>query len=670
MTTATRTTSRNQRAGQEHSARRMQEPALNNSRNASKQNQALNGLKAIAIFAVIFYHLDVAWLPSGHLGVIIFLVLSGYFYTRSLMKEIDSDGRVVFTDRIVKRISRLWPSVAILIITTAVLCMTFNHVLLTKMKPDMIPGLTFTLNIANVVRNTSYFDNFGATSPLLHLWYLGIDMQFCILWPYLLYMFAAEGGKDIDRTRHITFALACISALWMAYLYVPEQDPSRIYYSLDTRAFSPLIGACIALYPRKGLENTLSNMPWIAPASLAGLIIAMIFIPKAASFYYIGGMFAASILAALIIGSLNCKGPLTSVLGNPILAKIGQMSLSIYLWHYPIILLLNANSNTAGFMMKFLAIGLTLVAGTVNFYLIEQGSLFQTTTTRKGTQKLGGMYLACALAGVGVFGVSHLFANETLVPESAMQQSENAGDGAPIVSATELNEEKLAEARKVKVDLDKLPSGKICLMEDPYLVDKGVRSPFMIGDSVPTAVYDDFARYFPNGKLDAKISRRPDVMQELLNTYLAQGIVGDVVILQAFNNTSVSKKMLEEMIQACEDREVYLVNIKVPESIEGPINRTLSECASEHDNVHLIDWNSLVSNHLSDYLWGDETHLKPGGYEPYVNLIANSIADGFARKGGYILSEETARDYREKEDQVEALEKEMKALLTSSATSE
>ncbi len=643
---------------------RTRAPRFDTQKKVKKRNLSLNGLKALAIIAIILYHLDVPWLQSGHLGVVIFLVMTGYFFTRSLLKEIQESETVVFTERILKRIARMWPAVAILVIAVGVLCISFNHVLLTKMKPDILPGLTFTLNIANVVRDTSYFDNFGGTSPLLHLWYLGVDIQFCILWPYIMYMMVAEGKQDVARTHRVTFMFACISAAWMAYLYVPGEDPSRIYYSLDTRIFSPLIGACAALYPRKSVVSFNERMPWVGPASVVALFLAMIFIPKNADFFYWGGMFLASILTAFVILCLTCKNPLSDLFRNPVLANIGDMSLSLYLWHFPIILLLGANTNTSGILIKLLAIVLTGIVGYINYRVVEKGSLFSVDSMYSGEHRCKVALVVLFIASMGIYTWAQFIPNETLIPEDAMQQSENAST-EQMQSVGELNEDKLTQARKVKMNLSDLPSGKICLVEDQYLSDQGIKSPFMIGDSVPTAIHEEYAQYFPNGKLDAKVSRRPDAMQELLESYLKQGVVGDVVILQAFNNTTPPSSMLDEMVEACGDREVYLVNIKVPESIEGPINRLLIECAEKYDNVHVIDWNSLVANHMDEYLWADHTHLKPNGAEPYVNLLANSIAEGFAKKGGYVLNSEEGADYREKMEQIDNVQAQVNKLLAS-----
>ncbi len=629
-----------------------------------KRNSSFNGLKALAILAIIFYHLDVSWLQSGHLGVIIFLVMTGYFLTKSLLKKLQTTNQLIFSNEIIKRAYRFIPSVAIMIISVAVLCMVFNWVLLTKMKPDILPGLTFTLNIADIVRDVSYFDNFGGTSPLLHLWYLGIDMQFCILWMFVLYILVAERPEDMRKTRMITFALALASAAWMSYLYIPGEDPSRVYYGLDTRAFSPLIGACVALYPQKSIKAFNEKLPWAGPASLGILVAAMVFMPKSSDLYYRGGMFIASILTGILIASLSTQSKFSLMLKNGVLAKIGSMSLSLYLWHFPIILLLDANTNTSGIFIKLLAIILTFVAGFMNYRFVEMNDVFSAdklTSDAKKTKRLLGLLVAgCVL----VCAVSYLFPNESLVPEEAMQAATDTA-AQPVESAQTLDEERLKQAHTAKVDLNNLPSGNICLIEDEYLAESGVKSPFMIGDSVPVAVVDQYAQYFPNGKLDAKVSRRPDVMQELLNGYLAQGVVGDIVILEAFNNTAVSSKMLDEMVEACGDREVFLVTIKVPGSNETSINATLRACADKYENVHIIDWNSLVSSHVDEYLWGDKTHLKPNGADPYVNLIANTIAYKFAEKGGYVLGSEQAASYQDTLQQIKELEQQAQQILTS-----
>ena len=610
----------------------------------------LDGLRSWALMAVIFYHLDVAWLPSGHLGVVVFLVLSGYLYTKSLVKDLQH-GNLIFSKRVAKRFARLFPSVCVLILGVGLVCLISNHVLLTKMKPDMLPAAGFVLNIANIVRESSYFDNFGATSPLLHLWYLGLDMQFCLIWPCILYVMLQENKSPqrLQQARFITLGLALASAVWMAVLYDPQADPSRVYYGLDTRAFSLLLGSWLALVPVKKIRSFSPLLHMASPLCFIGLLVAAVVIPRDASLFYYGGFFVASLMCVIsIAGLLDPKNPLTQLCSKRPFVSLGLISFSVYLWHYPAIVYFNAQANTTAWWIKLLVVAGAVLMGALCYLVVEK---------RHWSAKSLGFGALLVLA---LWAGSQAVADESLVPADAFDTTEANVQTQQALSG---EADKLAQARVQKQDVANLPSGNICLLEDPYFVELGIHSPVLIGDSVPTALTEKFPSVFPNGLLDAKVSRRTDEMQTLLQSYLDQGVVGDVVILQAFNNTATKPEMLDQMIEACGDRKVYLVLVKIPESMEGQINDTLRAAAEKYPQVELIDWPSLALQHMGEYFWKDQTHLRPEGEQPYLELIANTIAPGFAERGGYVLSAQQAERWRAKQEEITQLTKERDEIL-------
>ena len=153
---------------------------------ANARVKSIEGLRALAIASVVAYHLEVNWLPSGHMGVVMFLVLTGYLVTNSILREFDRTGDVNLPSFWGRRLKRLWPPMAAMILIACVACIAFNHVALTKMRPDILPSLLFFDNWNYIVNGLSYFDKIGGVSPLTHLWYLGVDVQLCILWPLIL----------------------------------------------------------------------------------------------------------------------------------------------------------------------------------------------------------------------------------------------------------------------------------------------------------------------------------------------------------------------------------------------------------------------------------------------------------------------------------------------------
>ncbi len=218
----------------------------------SRYIPALDGLRTLAVVAVVLYHLNLTWAQGGLLGVTIFFVLSGYLITRLLLNEVAKTGRIDLKSFWIRRIRRLVPAVITVVVVTCALCTVFNHVMLTKMRPDILPSLLFFNNWWQIAQNVSYFNALGDPSPLTHFWSLAIEEQFYLIWPPLLFaMVSMHVSKP--NTRRVVLGLAAVSALAMMVLYNPAADPSRVYYGTDTRVFSLLLGAWMAFIPDRDL---------------------------------------------------------------------------------------------------------------------------------------------------------------------------------------------------------------------------------------------------------------------------------------------------------------------------------------------------------------------------------------------------------------------------------
>ncbi len=218
----------------------------------SRYIPALDGLRTLAVVAVVFYHLNLTWAQGGLLGVTIFFVLSGYLITRLLLNEVAKTGRIDLKSFWIRRIRRLVPAVVTVVVVTCALCTVFNHVMLTKMRPDILPSLLFFNNWWQIMQDVSYFNALGDPSPLTHFWSLAIEEQFYLVWPPLLFaMVSMHVSKP--NTRRMVLGLAAVSAIVMMVLYSPAADPSRVYYGTDTRVFSLLLGAWMAFIPDRDL---------------------------------------------------------------------------------------------------------------------------------------------------------------------------------------------------------------------------------------------------------------------------------------------------------------------------------------------------------------------------------------------------------------------------------
>ncbi|MBP3893423.1 MAG: acyltransferase [Atopobiaceae bacterium] len=614
---------------------------------------SVDGFRALAIMAVFCYHLDVAWLPSGHLGVVMFLVLTGYLITSSLLRKL-RDGAQAVPQFWLKRLGRIWPPAAVMIAFTILACIAFNHVLLTKARPDVLPGLALCENVSYILRNVSYFEQIGGPSPLTHLWYLGVDAQFSLVWPILMVAFAAVMPSRAT-TRRVTLALAVASAVAMGLLYNPEAGVTRVYYGTDTRAFAPLIGAWLAYImpigrrPARDVRDLIeSNRLAIEIAgmvSLVAIVIAMVLVPDTSILLYRGGMFVVAILTAIVISTLVLPGGLlSSVLSLPPLAWLGSRSFGIYLWHFPLIQLFGAAANTAAWWTIPVVTLLSLLLGELSYRLVERpmasGTLLSGIADRisqgpAGLKSplmvgLGALLLVAIGDGVGLA----MIPDETLVPEDAIVSTGEAADKAMDLTKKKQEEETETEETEPAEDV---PAAEAVLHAPAEEKEAGIYDPVLIGDSVPGDAEAFWKAACPDGLLDSYVGRRPDQAMNVLDEYLAQGVVGKIVIIQAFSNTPVSIEELDHMVEACgKDRIVYLVNVRIPESEQGIINRRISECVAKYDNVHLINWNALSEGHGNDWLYPDGEHLTPTGQPIYISNIVDAISEDFADIGGTI----------------------------------
>lgn len=294
----------------------------------SRYIPALDGLRTLAVVAVVLYHLNLTWAQGGLLGVTIFFVLSGYLITRLLLNEVAKTGRIDLKSFWIRRIRRLFPAVVAVVVVTCALCTIFSHVMLTKMRPDILPSLLFFNNWWQIAQDVSYFNALGDPSPLTHFWSLAIEEQFYLVWPpLLLAMVSMHMSKP--NTRRVVLGLAAVSAIAMMLLYNPAADPSRVYYGTDTRVFSLLLGAWMAFIPDRDLAPVrLAHR--LGLDRLVGLAAMVALTNGYTAFQYRGGTLLCSILTLMVIAAcVQSQGMVARALSAEPLVWVGKRSYSI-----------------------------------------------------------------------------------------------------------------------------------------------------------------------------------------------------------------------------------------------------------------------------------------------------------------------------------------------------
>ena len=632
----------------------------------SRYIPALDGLRTLAVVAVVLYHLNLTWAQGGLLGVTVFFVLSGYLITRLLINEVSKTGRIDLKSFWIRRIRRLFPAVVTVVVVTCALCTIFNHVMLTKMRPDILPSLLFFNNWWQIAQDVSYFNALGDPSPLTHFWSLAIEEQFYLVWPpLLLAMVSMHMSKP--NTRRVVLGLAAISAIAMMLLYNPAADPSRVYYGTDTRVFSLLLGAWMAFIPdrdlaparlvhhlgldrlagsgKRGKHNVdehgkdngsaadASQAPsgalarfWSSPASidllgivgLVGLAGMVAFTNGYTAFQYRGGTLLCSVLTLMVIAAcVQPQGLVARALAAEPLVWIGKRSYSIYLWHYPLLLLMNpvANINDTPWWHYILQVLLVVAVAECSYRFVEEpfrkGAFGRTVSEfRDGTTTpadwVRAHIPACAVCAV-VLAVA--LGGLVFVPET----SALSGEGAEVLNK-EANNAK-PQDQKAADDTDK---------DDDGFPD-GAYDLLMIGDSVSLRAVDAFDGVFPHSHIDAEKGRQFDVGRETFEGYIQQNLAGKIVVFALGTNGLVTDAQIDAiMADAGDQRIVVFVNTRSPQPWVGATNQAIANAATRYKNVRVIDWFGYSANR-NDLFDGDGTHLSTTGVSEYLNLIHDAV---------------------------------------------
>jgi peptidoglycan/LPS O-acetylase OafA/YrhL len=297
----------------------------------------MDGLRAVAVLAVIVFHAGATWLPGGFLGVDVFFVISGFLITSLLVSEHRETGRVAFRAFWSRRAKRLLPALLLLlaVITGWALSSWPDPVQAHAFPGDALASLFYYGNWHFAAQGASYFTQFSAPSPLQHLWSLAIEEQFYLVWPIVLAAFLVAGAGRRRPLLAVSLVGAATSVVLMAVLYNPGH-PSAVYFQTDTHAFGLLLGAAAALCVAGGGERFGRACIAVAPAALVGVFVCFAVIDGQRAFAYQGGIALAALLTVPVVVASTRPGVVSTLLAFRPLVWIGLVSYGLYLWHWPI----------------------------------------------------------------------------------------------------------------------------------------------------------------------------------------------------------------------------------------------------------------------------------------------------------------------------------------------
>lgn len=630
---------------------------------APQRNQrivALDGLRALAIAGVVLYHLRPSRLTGGFLGVTLFFTLSGYLATKSIMRATARD-RFSYPRYICRRIARMMPPIVVTIALTAVATYIAAPSLLPKVQQDALPSALFLSNWFYIFRNVSYFAAAGLPSPLTHLWFCAVTMQFYLVWPVIL-MALCSKTRSRNTAIGVTIAFALVSTAAMVLMFNPTADTSRVYYGTDARAAELLCGALAAIAaPRlremlsgdihiPGANKGISKVNAISIAWLVAVIAGALMLTGESARLYRGGfLLFAFVTGLLIICVQNTECIVRRLLSVKPLIWLGQRSFSVYLVHYPLLLLMNPATRTTriAWWEQLLQLVLILAVAEVFYRLVERPwsrkPAQQDSTAREHVlapaMVLPALGAACvaalAFAPLDWAGIATARA-EQLRPElaqnAASSQDNGANDkGAESASGKESQPSDTAsdDATKQKPKegpiAEKVPKN---LDWKSFTYDEATGTcdarVLMIGDSVAAGAQPGIQAALPNAYIDGVVSRQFYTFQDVYAQDSANYDPSVVICALGTNGLIRDPQQVQDVINAVGGKPIYFVTVRVPLELQDRNNQTIRDACAQNDNAGVIDWNGASEGH-SEYLVDDGTHLTQAGIDTYAALIRQAI---------------------------------------------
>jgi len=597
----------------------------------------LDGVRAIAVVLVILYHLSPGAVIGGYIGVDLFFVVSGFIITTLLLREREFTGRIRLGAFWRRRARRLLPALGVLILVCCSAAYLVGRDVLVGLGSQVLGAVTFSSNWLFLAAQSDYF---GGTVPELfrNLWSLAVEEQFYLLWPLLLVLVFLRVPRWLRITGIVLIAIG--SAVAMAMLWSPEAA-TRVYYGTDTHAFGLAIGALLAVvalhWPARPLEwarwhrRVLGLAGWIA---LAGILALGMVMREDSQIVFQGGLAGVAVLGAVVIAALLVPGSLLGrILESPPMRWIGQRSYGLYLWHWPVFILVVAampgwaRDGLEGWAKGGIALAITVAAAALSYELVEQPIRrdgFRATLARFGASFRASRHaffasvwvvLLTITAGIGTVGA---VINDPGIGETELlvQAGQQALDEANANAAT-ASPEPLATPGAEEVE------------DDPDAPPKPVGGEQItaIGDSVMLAAVPTLQQKFPGIQIDATVSRSIYVAPALIRSLINKDKLRQVLVLALGTNGPIDREVLDEIRELIgPDRQMVVVNVQAPRYWTPGVNTTLSSFALYYRDVELANWHDAIQPSMN-LLAGDQIHFGSAG----ANVFSATIRDALQR---------------------------------------
>ena len=577
---------------------------------------AIDGLRAVAVTAVIFYHLGFSWIPGGFLGVDLFFVISGYVITRLLLDSIERSGGLDLRGFYKARARRLLPPMIFMIVVTGFYITIWAQDSVRRFVTDVPFALTGTINWWLVAKEQDYFEAIGRPPLLQHTWSLAVESQFYLVWPIILLLVLKRFGKKIIPFAALLIALVSASLLFYVSLQLDaSSDVSHIYFGTDTHSVGLFLGSALAVswipqnFKSEVSKRAQNFVDFIGVFGLIGILASFLLIDESSpTAYKIAFPLAAIFGVAIITSIVHPASRFAPILQNRVLLWVGERSYAIYLWHWVVFQISRPSVDIEGEDWALIAVRILIVLALadISLKLVElpirsgaveywfKGMKYRTASVRK-RQKV----LVISSISILVISLSALLTNAVISSNRAIAALEES-----LTSESVISESVISESGTAVIN----PSQAI----------------WLTGDSVILGIRNALSEIQPIIIVNARVGRQaPELLEEMQKD--VEKAAGATVVMDLGNNDLLQPETVRAIFTLAKaSPRIVVVNTAVPRPYKDPNNQIIEEVAREFSNVRVVDWNEISKDH-PEYFAPDGVHLVPTGVTAYVMAIDEAL---------------------------------------------
>ena len=567
---------------------------------SSRHITSIDGLRAIAVTAVLLYHLGISWIPGGFLGVDLFFVISGYVITRLILDSINQSSALDLRAFYAARIRRIFPGLIFMVICTIIFIGVWAPEAIKRFLSDLPYALTGTINWLLVARNQDYFETVGRPPLLQHTWSLAVELQFYLIWPIILLTVLKYFGKKNIARIALIIAMISGTTLFFVSLQLDQANAkqiSHIYFGTDTHSLGLFLGAALAVswIPQNLSANIEKRAQDVIDAigvvGLLGLISIFLFIDQSNAGLYRIAFPLAGIFGCLVIISLvHPASRFAPLISTAPFRWIGQRSYGIYIWHWVVFQVTRPSVDLSGqtWALYLARVLLVLALADISLRWVEipfrQGVVqnwFRGMKYRSAKVRLRQQISVIASIVITLaITKSDQIANELLA-----QSSEPAKPTEDLASTTGL---------------------------------------WVTGDSVILGIRSKLEAKQHISLVNARVGRQAPELLAVMRVDQTS-VPQSPVVFNLGNNNALSEATVVEIFEVLKNQpQIIVVNTAVPRSWKDANNSIISSVAARYQNVIVVDWNKISSGR-PELFAPDGVHLSPAGSDVYVDLVLSVL---------------------------------------------